>query len=257
MHGYLEHQWMDEDAVEWASRGITADDAYVWFELGLTPAEAARLASQGRGPTDVIREWWSAGIPFAEVADWLGAGLNAGEAVQQRARGITAEHAAALRALRRGDVAGGVTSSQRQSTPARQGPPGAEQAGPPPENEEIARAEIAEAFAAMFTLDSPSNSIPAVEHGDQLFDCLTQLVANLQRLGTSEIAATIDGVRFVNDHQAQVSLSVRQDEISGPVFHNQAGTAVLVEGRWKVERNTFCELMRRMGIECPPRPTAS
>jgi hypothetical protein len=257
MHGYLEHQWMDEDAVAWASRGVTADDAYVWFELGLTPAEAARLTSQGRGPTDVIREWWSAGIPFAEVADWLGAGLTASEAVQQRARGITAEHAAALRALRRADEPGRPTGSLSQQTTARQGPPNSEQVGPPPADEQAAIAGIAEACAAMFTPDTPSNSIPAVEDGDQLVDCLTQLATEFQRLGTSGIAATIGDVRFINDHQAQVPLLIRQDEISGPVFHDQAGRAVLVEGKWKVARDTFCELMQRMGIECPPRPTAS
>ncbi len=104
IHSYMQHQWMDESAVAWATQGIDAADAYMWHELGLTPAEAGRLELQGRTVGDVVREWWSAGIPFEEFADWIGAGLSAAEAVEQRARGITAEHAASLRALRQDDA---------------------------------------------------------------------------------------------------------------------------------------------------------
>jgi hypothetical protein len=103
MHSYFAEQWLDDEAVAWASEQIVAGDARQWRELGLRPGEGARLARQGRSPADVMREWWRAGIPYDEVADWLGAGLTAKEAVEQRARGITVEQAAALRALRRGD----------------------------------------------------------------------------------------------------------------------------------------------------------
>jgi hypothetical protein len=99
---YLQLQWFDDEAVGWAREGITAWDARQWKDLGLYPDEAALLEKAKQTARDVVREWWSAGIPFAEVADWLGAGLSPQEAVEQQAAGKTAEHAAALRALRRG-----------------------------------------------------------------------------------------------------------------------------------------------------------
>jgi hypothetical protein len=132
MQGYMQQQWLDDDAVAWASQGIEANDAYLWHELGLTPLEAARLSVQGRAPGEVIREWWRAGIPFDEVADWIGAGLSADEATDQRAKGITAEHAAALRALRH-DEDPPPRTGLPSGSPMRRGPPRATPTGPPPE----------------------------------------------------------------------------------------------------------------------------
>jgi hypothetical protein len=40
IRSYMEHQWMDESAVAWATQGIDAVDAYMWHGLGLTAAEA-------------------------------------------------------------------------------------------------------------------------------------------------------------------------------------------------------------------------
>jgi hypothetical protein len=58
MHGYLQRGWVDDEAVEWARRGIEPQDPYVWFDLGLKAAEAGRLVLEGRTPGDVVREWW-------------------------------------------------------------------------------------------------------------------------------------------------------------------------------------------------------
>jgi hypothetical protein len=99
---YLQLQWFDDEAVNWAREGINAWDARQWKDLGLYPDEAVLLEKTKQTPPEVVRQWWRAGIPFDEVADWLGAGLSAQEASDQRAAGKTAEHAAALRALRRG-----------------------------------------------------------------------------------------------------------------------------------------------------------
>ncbi|HEY0808001.1 MAG TPA: hypothetical protein VGD84_23240 [Pseudonocardiaceae bacterium] len=102
MHGYMEQQWLDDEAIGWAKEGIPAVHARIWQEIGLTAAEAGELKKADQTPMSVVREWWRAGIPFDEVADWIGAGLTVAEAVAQRASGVTVEQAAALRALRRG-----------------------------------------------------------------------------------------------------------------------------------------------------------
>lgn len=98
-HTYLHSQWLDDEAIAWASHGIEATEALAWKELGLTPVEAARQ-EQGQSAMQTAKAWWQAGVPVEEVADWIGAGLTPKEAAEQRASGVTVEQAAVLRSLR-------------------------------------------------------------------------------------------------------------------------------------------------------------
>jgi hypothetical protein len=216
MHGYHQREWLDEEAMKWASQGIEAADAYTWHALGLDPVEAGRLAIQGRGPGDVIREWWSAGFPFDEVADWIGAGLTSTEALEQRSQGITAEQAAVLRALRRQEQSAKPDRSVLGPLITPQGPPGSALPGPPPEDEAAAHAAVEDAFTRMLSVDETD---------------------------------------FLNDHEARVIYSLT---IGGPFSHmpmlkGRQGRAVLVDGQWKVARDTFAALMRLAGLDLPPQ----
>jgi len=256
MHGYLQRGWVDEEAVEWARHGIEAQDAYTWFDLGLKSAEAGRLVLEGRTPGDVVREWWNAGIPFEEAAEWIGAGLSAAEAVEQRAQGITVEHAASLRALRLEDA----ESTPREPVPhallARMGPPRAQTFGPPPPDEEAARAAVEDAFANMMVADETGN-VRAVDGGSNLGRCLEE-ARDRHRVMVNDNApgATVqaDIVRFVNDHEARVLFTIRVGAPLNQTFGGRIGRAVLVDGEWKVARETFCEFMGFAGVQCPPPP---
>jgi hypothetical protein len=254
IHGYMQHHWVDEAAAEWARQGIEAQDAYVWFDLGLTASEAGRLTLQGRTPGDVVREWWTAGIPFEEMAEWIGAGLGASEALEQRGNGITVEHAASLRALRVGEA----EKRQRERLPpallARIGPPRSQPVGPPPDDEEAAQLAIKDAFGGMLTGDGNGN-VASVERGERLGESLGEAA---RRHGIPEgepgdgATVTADFVRFVNDHEARVSFTVVVGSRRNMTFGSRIGRAVLVEGAWKVARETFCEFMQMAGVECPP-----
>lgn len=254
VHGYLQHHWVDEVAEEWARQGVEAQDAYVWYDLGLTAAEAGRLVMQGRTPGDVVREWWTAGIPFEEVAEWIGAGLSAREAVEHRAKGITVEHAASLRALRIGEAQGRRSEPFPSALLARMGPPRSEPAGPPPDDEEAARLAIKDAFTGMLTGDGNGN-VAAVERGKGLGECLGE-AARRHGIPVGEpgdgATVTADLVRFVNDHEARVSYTVVVGPPRNMNLGGRIGRAVLVEGVWKVARETFCEFMQMAGVECPP-----
>ena len=256
MHGYHLRQWVDEEAMKWASQGIEAADAYTWHALGLTPVEAGRLAVQGRGPGDVIREWWSTGIPFDEVADWIGAGLTSTEALKQRSDGITAEQAAALRALRRQEPAPKQDPSDPGQMIFPQGPPGSFVPGPPPEDEEAARAAVEDVFCRMLDVDETDGSIPAVDEGEKLGPLLE---AAGQRHGvsrdTEKTTVNVDGIRFVNDHEARVvySLTVNGPFSGSPMLRGRQGRAILVEGEWKVARDSFAAFMQVAGFNLPPR----
>jgi hypothetical protein len=258
IHSYAQHQWMDESALPWARQGIDANDAYMWHELGLTPAEAGRLELLGRTVGDVVREWWAAGIPLEEFADWVGAGLSAAEAVEQRARGITAEHAASLRALRRDEAPDPASSAQQRPPHRRRGAPRREQSGPPPADETAARTAISQAYADMGEIDEDSGTVPSVEGSAGLAVCRQQATEIARaRFGGQvpdvTVVFTVDVVRFVNDREAVVTYTA---DITGSLnitLRDRPGRSILVDGQWKVTRETFCEWLRVGGVECPPR----
>lgn len=100
VHEYLERDWYDCEARQWAAADISAGAALMWRELGLRPAEAAELQREGFVPEEVSARWRGSGIPADEIADWIGAGLTPQEALAQRAQGVTAEDAAVMRRLR-------------------------------------------------------------------------------------------------------------------------------------------------------------
>ena len=257
LHGYLQRQWLDDDAKAWMQQGIDVSDAYTWHALGLTPAEAGRLALQGRTPGDVIREWWATGIPFREVADWIGAGLTAHEAAQQRSKGITGDHAASLRALRRQEPAHQPDGPLLREMLVPQGPPGSEVAGPPPQDQAAARDGIERAFAGMLVVDEANGSIPMVDGGSNLGPCPEEAGRrhSVEASSAGGTTVTIDALTFVSDHLARVIYSVTiTGPFSGsPVLRRRQGKAVLVDGEWKVARETFSMFLQTAGVECPPR----
>ncbi len=256
MHGYVQCGWIDDDAVEWARHGIESHDAYTWFDLGLKPSEAGRLVLQGRTPGDVVREWWSSGIPFEEVAEWIGAGLSAAEALDQRANGITAEHAASLRALRLEDSEAQPRDLASHVLFARMGPPRAQVFGPPPEDQESARAAVESAYAEMMAADERGN-VRTVDGGSNLGACLEE-ARDRHRIRVSEdlpgATVNVDMVRFVNDHEARVLFTISIGPPLNQSFGGRIGRAALIDGEWKVARETFCEFMGMAGVQCPPRP---
>jgi hypothetical protein len=252
LHEYMQHRWMDDDAIAWARQGIGAAEAYLWHDLGLTPAEAGRLQADGHSVGDVVRDWWAAGIPVDEVADWIGAGLSPAEAVEQRAAGVTVDEAAALRALRRDEEA--PPAGPHAALLGRMGPPGNERRGPPPADEPAARAAVTDAFIHMFTARDPDGGLARVDGGANLGPSADAAGERIGGHPSTVVTVTVTAVRFLNDHEARAlyDLDVRggmTTRLSG-----QLGGAVLVDGVWKVARETVTQLLGLAGVTCPPRP---
>ena len=67
------------------------------------------------------------------------------------------------------------------------------------------------------------------------------------------VVFTVDAIRFVNDHEAVVTYSAHITGSLNITLGDRPGRALLVDGEWKVTRETFCEWMRVGGVECPPR----
>jgi hypothetical protein len=118
--------------------------------------------------------------------------------------------------------------------------------GATPPDEGSARTAVTQAFAAM--QDVADGALVNVEGGDELGPTLAEL---LQRFGAAQTAAhTVERVVFVSPTEAAVWFSVWLGQ--HPFLSGHRGSAVRVDGQWKVSRATFCGLLARAGVHCPP-----
>ena len=124
--------------------------------------------------------------------------------------------------------------------------------GPPPANPDAARSEIAAAFAGFGALSEDGRSVPSVEGGEALGPVLTAAKERWRDVvpPTANVAATVDEIVFVDPIHAAVWFSISLD--GRPMLQRHRGDAIVVEGRWKMARSTFCGVMSMAGVPCPP-----
>jgi hypothetical protein len=124
--------------------------------------------------------------------------------------------------------------------------------GPPPDDEDAARTQVAEAFATYTTFGADGRSLPMVEQGEDLGPCLAAARENSSQFVPEGAALTlsVDEVAFVDAGHATVWFTVSVD--GTPMLRRRRGEAFLLDGGWKMARSTFCDLMALVGVECPP-----
>jgi hypothetical protein len=140
----------------------------------------------------------------------------------------------------------------------RRGQQRIEETGPPPEDEVAARTEISQAFADLGEIDEESGTIPSVEGSEGLAVCRQQATELARaRFGGQvpdvTVAFSVDTLRFVNDHEAIVTYTAQITGSLTITLANRPGRAILVDGEWKVTRETFCAWALVGGVRCPPR----
>jgi hypothetical protein len=183
------------------------------------------------GPLAVVVEWTGHGVPEAKVD------LDAG----------------AIRAA--AEAAESLWEEEPDSSPALFPPPGFGVAFAPdpaptgrvPADEAAARRAVEAAFTGMQQLRN--DEMVNVEGGERLGQTLRDVH---QRFGGTAQTAIhqVERVVFISDTEAAVWFSVWLG--ASPYLPPHRGAAVLVDGRWKVSRTTFCALLARVGLACPP-----
>jgi len=134
--------------------------------------------------------------------------------------------------------------------------------GLPPSDVESASAEIRAVFASMAAERVPDD-LDFVQEGTALGACLRE--SRLDLAGHVYSSFRVREIFFLNELSAVVRCSVdlprsgassrsssgprRQTERAGFVLE---GRAVRQDGRWLMERGTFCDLVGRAGVQCPP-----
>ena len=131
------------------------------------------------------------------------------------------------------------------------GPPDSEIPGPPPADVVAAKAEITRVVEAMAEFDE-KDGLTNVQGGSNLLPSLEAARASVGP-GTPTTFTLID-VRFINDHRARIAYDLHVGGRMNVNLGTQIGGAVLVDGQWKVARQTVVDLFARAGVTCPPSP---
>jgi hypothetical protein len=91
----------------------------------------------------------------------------------------------------------------------------------------------------------------SIEGGSNLGPTLRE--AEQRRPWPARIDISIDSVRFIAENEAEVHFVLLLPQ--GPMMRvPYTGHAILVDGAWKVARSTYCDLVSRIGVQCPPPP---
>jgi ClpX C4-type zinc finger len=124
---------------------------------------------------------------------------------------------------------------------------------PRPPDLEAAERAVEEAFETVYRSDhSDQARLAAIEGGAGLGPTMEQARRARQRFrGTSEMDILLEDIRFVSEDEAEVSFVLLFP--AEPLSRlSNTGTAVLADGSWKVSRQTYCNLVKSLGVQCPP-----
>jgi hypothetical protein len=116
-----------------------------------------------------------------------------------------------------------------------------------------AEAEIERAFETVLGGDAPDQErCRAIESGENLLETMRQVHERVP--ARNQVDASIDSVRFVDDSEAEVNFVLMlPGPRQNPGMHMPSkGYAVLQDGTWKMSRETYAELVARLGISIPP-----
>jgi hypothetical protein len=117
--------------------------------------------------------------------------------------------------------------------------------GPEPDDPAAAQAAIAEACARMGETSPDGQALPYVQAGGNLGPTADD--ARRRHGGDGRDMVAFRRAKFLTPTEAVIWLR------AGPLTAYE-GRAVLDDGRWKVSRATFCNLVRMIGVVCPPPP---
>jgi hypothetical protein len=103
------------------------------------------------------------------------------------------------------------------------------------------------AFEQWLDGSNPAASRAVIEDAAELQPALDEAVKKIP--GITSYRGHVNSVHFTSDTTAEVDYSLFVDRVL--IRPNLIGTAVLVDGRWLVSRETVCNLLAANGIACP------
>ncbi|MGH9048842.1 MAG: hypothetical protein ACRDY4_03840 [Acidimicrobiia bacterium] len=125
--------------------------------------------------------------------------------------------------------------------------------GPPPADEDAARRQVTEVFVAALSSDTPLDQrIAMVDNSTGLRDAYAD-AAQWQPQALADFTVEIHDVRFMNAEEAAVLYELVVPSVAPGLFEQErAGRAVLVNGEWRVSRETVCGILGFAHATCDP-----
>jgi ClpX C4-type zinc finger len=118
------------------------------------------------------------------------------------------------------------------------------------DDREAAEVAVEEAFETVFSGQVPvEERCRAIEEGDNLAATFEE--ARRRNPGAGPLDVSVDSVRFLSEDEAEVQFTLWLAGF-GHSGMPRSGHAVRVGVAWKVARDTWCGLVRMIGVECPP-----
>ena len=112
---------------------------------------------------------------------------------------------------------------------------------------EAAEAAVEEAFETVFNGQEPiEERCHAIENGDNLAATFEQ--ARQRKPGAGPLDVSVDSVRFLSEDEAEVQFTLWLAGF-GHSGMPRSGHAVRVGDDWKVARDTWCGLIRMVGVD--------
>ena len=121
-----------------------------------------------------------------------------------------------------------------------------------PDDRSRVEEEIERAFETVFGQAAEAERCELIEGGSNLHGAMRELQARFPARDQMDIS--VEYVRFLAENEAEVHFILY---FAGGVPMAQipdTGHAVLSDGVWKVARETWCRLVSRVGVQCPPPP---
>jgi hypothetical protein len=124
-----------------------------------------------------------------------------------------------------------------------------------PPDRSAAEDAIERAFETVFNPDTTvAERCAAIESGANLGPAMQQI---RQRISASHsMDVSVEYIRFLDADEAEVHFVMVFPGGSPIPRLAETGHAVLTDDGWKVSRETWCGLVGRIGVQCPPPPPA-
>lgn len=115
---------------------------------------------------------------------------------------------------------------------------------------DAAEEAVERAFETVFSAErSVAERCGAIERGANLAASMQEVA---DRYGPArDLDVVVDYVRFLSEDEAEVHFVLLLPQF-GPSGLARTGHAVRVDEEWKVSRDTWCELVSMVGVQCPP-----
>jgi hypothetical protein len=129
--------------------------------------------------------------------------------------------------------------------------PGADQ----PDDADAARQGITDAYQTVFTHDTDLDARRALmEDPDSVKSALDATKANFPE-ATNTVTVEVGEIRFLSKTEAALYFELKYS--GGALFGKQIGYAKLIDGTWKISRDTMCMVASWGGGQCDPPPDPS